>query len=150
MILIKFFSFLLFMNLNNSFKFINHKSNNRIYMGCDYYIEDNLWIYYNDNTNDYIQLNRRKGYYTDTDIYNNFITDIEIENSIFAEWDKIKQYHLKPKKKSILIYSNNTFNNTYLSNKYEEMIDYKIINNKYKTWNDIKEIIISEDRYKRD
>jgi hypothetical protein len=48
----KFLQFLFFINLCDSFKIINYfkyKTNNIIYMGCDYYIETNLCINYNDN-----------------------------------------------------------------------------------------------------
>ena len=153
MIFIKCLSFLLFINLYNSFKFmnvINHKSTNRIHMGCDYYIEQNLWIYYNDNTCNCIQLSRKRGYYSDTDIYDKYIMNINIENSNLSEWEKIKQYHLTPIRIPILVYSNNTFSTIYLSNKYKEMLESEIINNYYKRWDDIKEIIILEERYERD
>jgi len=119
-------------------------------MGCDYYIEQNLWIYYNDNTCNCIQLSRKRGYYSDTDIYDKYIMNINIENSNLSEWEKIKQYHLTPIRIPILVYSNNTFSTIYLSNKYKEMLESEIINNYYKRWDDIKEIIILEERYERD
>jgi hypothetical protein len=54
MIFFKFLYFLFFINVNNSFKLINHFNyrlkNKLLYMGCDYYIENNLCIYYNDNS----------------------------------------------------------------------------------------------------
>jgi len=50
-------------------------------MGCDYYIEQNLCITYNDNSCYYINLDRKRGYYSDTDIYDDFIMNTTIENS---------------------------------------------------------------------
>ena len=55
--------FLYLIELSNSFNFIKYKSNGKIYMGCDYYIEQNLYIYYNDDSIEYINLQRNKAYY---------------------------------------------------------------------------------------
>jgi len=143
MIFIKIFSFLFFINLHNSFKIININRINRfkVFMSCDYYIEQRLCIYYNNNTSYCINLDRKRGYYTDTDIYDDFIENINIENSNLTKWEKNKKYHLTPK--VIPIYSNRTFTNIYLSNQY-------MINNDSKTWNDIKDIVMLEERNERD
>ena len=153
------FTFIFVMNLFplfNSFyshKFIknmnkvNYKINNRIYMGCDYYIEHNLRIYYNDETYNYINLNRERGYYSD---YDDFIMNIRNEASGISRMEKMKQYHLTPRALPFLIYTNNTFINTYVSDQFKEMLEFEIINHDYKTWDDIKEIVILEERYERD
>lgn len=151
MIFFKFLYFLFFINVNNSFKLINHfnyRLNNKVlYMGCDYYIENNLCIYYNDNSKKYINLNRERGYYSD---YSDFIMSVRDKVNNMSSWEKMKQYHLTPKAIPFLIYTNYSFTNMYLSNKYKEMIDFEIINNDYKSWDDIKEIVIEEERYERD
>jgi len=151
MIFFKCLFFLFFINLHNSFKiisYVNHKTHNKLFMWCDYYIEERLSIYYNDNSCYRIKLNRERGYYSD--IYDDFIIDINIENSNLTEWEKIKKYNLTPRAKPYIIYNNHIFNNICLSKKYKKIIDFVMINNDYKTWDDIKEIVISEERYESD
>jgi len=116
-------------------------------MGCDYYIEHNLCIFYNDNTSNSINLNREKGYYSD---YDDFIMSIIDKSNSMSEWEKMKLYHLTPQAIPFSIYSNHSFNNEYLSNQYKDIIEFEMINNDYKTWEDIKNIIILEERYARD
>jgi hypothetical protein len=115
-------------------------------MGCDYYIENNLCIFYNDNTSNSINLNRERGYYSD---YDNFIMSIRDKSNNMSEWEKMKLYHLTPQAIPFLIYSNHSFNNEYLSTQYKDIIEFEMINNDYKTWDDIKNIIILEERYAR-
>jgi len=149
MFLLNFFTFLLFINLHNSFKIINYikyKTNNIIYMGCDYYIETNLCINYNDNIRSYINLNRERGYYSD---YDNFIMKIRDEANNMSEWEKMKKYHLTPKAIPFLIYTNNSFVHEYLSRQYKEMVEFEIVNNDDKSWDDVKDIVILEERYER-
>lgn len=143
--------FLFFINVYDSFKivsYIKHKTNNiAMYMGCDYYIETNLCIYYNDNMRSHINLNRERGYYTD---YDSFIMSIRDQANNMSEYKKIKEYHLTPQAIPFLIYTNNSFVNEYLSRQYKEMIEFEIINNDYKSWDDVKDIVILEERYERD
>ena len=155
-------TFLYFIGLSNSFNFIKlnsriYKSN--IYMGCDYYIEQNLYIHYNDNSVEYINVQRERAYYTDMRDDLNIINEddlslqktdyTEIYNNLKLEWDKIKQAHLEPKEPPLLIYINHTFINEYLSNKYSHRLEFEMINNDYKTWDDINKIILLEERYER-
>jgi len=125
---------------------MNHKSNNRISMGCDYYIDKNLYIHYYDNESKCIKLTRDRCYYYD--IYDDFIMNENFENSNMTEWEKIKKYHLQPRAQPYLLYINNRFTNMYVSDRYEEMINYAIINDK-RNWDDIKDIVILEERYER-
>jgi hypothetical protein len=113
-------------------------------MGCDYYIEENLYIRYNDDTSNCIKLGRDRGYY-----YDDFIMNMKYETENMTEWEKIKQYHLEPKAKPYLLYTNNSFTNMDVSDRYKEMINYAMVNDK-QNWDDIKEIVILEERYKRD
>jgi len=187
MIFFKIFSFLLFVNLYNSFKNTNmnykllknsihpsrrndfsrnlsirelnklvksitessfqHYKSNKIFMGCDYYILQNLYIYYNDHSFHYINLHRDRGYYSQ--IFDDFIMNTISKDDSISKWKKIKNFHLEPRAVPFLIYNNNSFNNIYLSNKYKEIIDFQI-NNNNKTWDDIKEIVIIEERPERD
>lgn len=117
-------------------------------MGCDYYIEQRLYINYNNNTSYCINLDRKRGYYTDTDIYDDFIENIKIENSNLTKCEKNKKYHLTPK--VIPIYSNHTFTNIYVLNQYKTILEFKMINNDYKTLDDINNIVMLEERYERD
>ena len=156
-------TFLYFIELSNSFNFIKYKLNSRIYMGCDYYIEQNLYIHYNDDSVEYINFQRERAWYTDIrddlniineddyDEYTNLHTVdyTKIYNDLKLEWKKIKQAHLEPKEVPLLIYSNHTFINEYLSNKYKHRLEFEMINNDYKTWNDIEKIILLEERYER-
>ena len=144
-------TFLYFINLNNSFKFMNYKLNNKTYMrmGCDYYIEQNLYIYYNDNKCNYINLYRDDAYYTDLYYDEDFNLDIPNDNSYMLHLKKVKEYHLVAKKSPILIYSNYTIIDTYLLNKYKRKLEFKMKNDGYKTWNDIDKIVILEERYER-
>ena len=127
-------TFLYLIELSNSFNFIKYKSNSKIYMSCDYYIEQNLYIHYNDDSVEYINLQRY------------IINDDSNEDINLFDYTKI---YNNRKLEPILIYSNHTFINEYLSNKYKHRLEFEMINNDYKTWNDIKEIILSEERYKR-
>jgi len=150
MFLLRFLPFLFFINLYDSFKivsYIKNKTNNIIYMGCDYYIETNLCINYNDNMHSYINLNRERGYYSG---YDNFIMKIRDEANNMSEWEKMKKYHLTPQAVPFLIYTNNSFVNEYVLRQYKEMVEFEIVNNDYKTWDEVKDIVILEERYERD
>ena len=72
----------------------------------------------------------------------------DIENSKLTEWEKNKQYHLTPKTKPFIIYNNHTFTNIDVSNKYKSMLEFEMINNIDQNWDDIKNIVIYEERYK--
>jgi len=148
MFFLKVVSFLLFINLLNGFNpNIIHKSNNRIFMGCDYYIEKNLCIYYTDDSSYCLTLERERGYYSD---YDDFIIDMMDNSEKISEWEKMKECHLIPREMPTVIYANNTFSNIYVANEYGRMIESQIINNHCKTWDDVKEIVILEERYPRD
>jgi hypothetical protein len=114
-------------------------------MGCDYYIEKNLCIYYNDDSSQYIRLERTRGYYSD---YDYFTMNMLVNSEKISEWEKMKEYHLMPREIPTVIYNNNTFSNIYVSNQYKAMIEFNIMN--YKTWDDVKEIVILENRYPND
>jgi len=145
------FLFLLFANLYDSFKMVNMNrmiSHTRLSMGCDYYIEHNLCIYYNDNTTNCINLQRDRGYYYDN--YDSYIINTQNQDAELSEWEKLKKYQLTPRIVPTVIYTNHSFTNTYVSNQYKEILEYEMINNDYKTWDDIKDIVIMEERYERD
>ena len=145
------FTFLFFINLNSSFKFINYKLNNKTYMktSCDYYIEQNLYIYYNDNKCNYINLYKDDAYYNDLYYDDDFNMDILNDTSYMLRLEKIKQYHLVSKKSPILIYSDHTITDLYLFNKYKYKLEFKMVNDGYAKWSDVNKIVILEERYER-
>lgn len=158
MILFTCFTFILFCNLCYSFRFtnyMNNKMNNRLNMGCDYYIEKNLYIYYNDNSMNCISLCRDRRYYYE--IYDDTawnITDddtawnITDDDSYKIRWEKLKKVHLKVKSLPITIYSNNSFNKSSFSKKYKTIIEIEI-QNCCKKWYDVTKIELGEKRYER-
>ena len=147
-----YFLFVCFINLCNSFTLLNKQitpnffsrgCRNKLNMGCDYYIDKDLHIYYyNDTKISYINLEHERGYYW-------FISTLdEDEDGYDDELTEYKNQILEPSMKPIVIYSNNTFNKLCFENKYKQFIetDIKIFN---KTLNDVNKIIKIENRYNR-
>ena len=147
-----YFLFFCFLNLSNSFTFINKQiipnfisqyCRNKLNMGCDYYINKNLHIYdYNDREISYINVEQERCYYW-------FISLLdEDEDGYDVELAQYKKDKLTPSMKPIVIYSNNTFNKLSFESKYKKIIEdeIKIFN---KTLNDVNKIIKIEDRYER-
>jgi hypothetical protein len=140
---------LLFINLCNSFTLINKKNNakflsrdNKLIMGCDYYIDKRLYIYYhNDIGLSYINLDHNRGYYS-----NYFLSDEHIYED--EDYDKYIKRILEPSMKPIVIFLNNTFCELYFEKKYKKIIEYEL-NISNKTWNDVNQIIKKEVRYER-
>lgn len=140
---------LFFINFCNSFSinkkytpFITKKNNLKLNMGCDYYIDDSLYIFYsNDKELTYINLEKSKGYYTD-------YIFLDIEDAPDYDYKTYKKETLEPSMKPIIIFMNNTFSKLSFENKYKELIDYelKICN---KTWDNVNKIIKKEERYER-
>uniref|UniRef100_A0A6C0HZ00 Uncharacterized protein n=1 Tax=viral metagenome TaxID=1070528 RepID=A0A6C0HZ00_9ZZZZ len=145
-------SFLFLAQLHNSFiiGYNSYNKINKLKMGCDYYIEQNLWIQYKDKSVNYINLCRERGYYYDIH-YEDFDNGL-LENyrdTSDSLWEKLKEYHLRPKTEPVVIYANSTFTNVEYSHKYSEMLHYKILNHDCKTWDDINEIVVVEERFER-
>lgn len=112
-------------------------------MGCDYYIDKNLYIYYhNDNKYSVINLERQRGYF-----YNSFDEDDEDYEKKLAK--EIKDC-LKPNMKPIVIYSNDSFHQPNFEYKYKELIENEVKKDFNKKWSDIKEVIKKESRFERD
>jgi hypothetical protein len=111
-------------------------------MGCDYYIDKNLVIYYiNDNRREYINLEHNQGYFYDINI------DSDDEDYDKKEEESVKE-QLMPSMKPILIYKNNTFSKPIFEEKYKNLILQNLPENK--TWTDIQKIMKKESRYERD
>jgi hypothetical protein len=112
-------------------------------MGCDYYIDKDLQIYYYDDGEvSYINLEREKSYYW-------FISTLdEDEDGYDDEFAEYIKQTLEPSMKPIVIYSNNTFHKLSFENKYKQMIECDI-NRFNKTLNDVEKIIKVENRYQR-
>ena len=130
-------------NFPNSFNSISLDSRHELNMGCDYYIDKYLHIYYyNDIIFSYINLKHEKGYYWFVSLLD------EDEDGYEEEYIQYKKNKLEPVMEPIVIYSNNTFNKLSFENKYKEIIQYEL-NLFNKTWNDINKIIKIENRYER-
>ena len=107
-------------------------------MGCDYYIQKMLRIYFED---DYLNclLDRERGYYFN--IYDEDEEDYET---------KVNEYRRKcltPKMESILIY-NNQFNNSTYETKYKSIVE-NFMKDCGRLFSDITKIIKLEVRYER-
>ena len=150
-----YFLLICFIKLCHSFTLINPMKKyypnflirSKLNMGCDYYIDKDLQIYYyNDNDNDiifsYINLQRERGYYCFMSVLD------EDEDGYDTELAQYKEQILESSMKPIVIYSNNSFNKVSFENKYKKIIEpeLKIFN---KTWNDVKKIIKIENRFER-
>ena len=146
--ILSYFLFICFINLCNSFTLINKKYCDnlisiqykyKLYMGCDYYIDKNLLIYnYNDCIFSYINVESKKSYY-------NFIPILDEDETEVTNYEKDI---LKQSMKSIVIYSNNTFNKLSFENKYKKIIEDEL-NLLKKTLNDVNKIVKIEKIYKR-
>lgn len=112
-------------------------------MGCDYYIEKSLEIYYfNEKIYSMITLERDKGYY----YYPDIDEDDENYEKIIAKTTKDQ---LRPTMEPIIIYENSIFKNDKLEDKYKSMIDEEL-KRKKKEWKDIKKIMKVESRWERE
>ena len=100
-------------------------------MGCDYYIVQKLCIFYNDNSCYCLNLKRERGYYDD------FIMNINMQNSNLTQ--------LTPKISQFIIYTNRSYTNEYVENKYEAMVEFEMIHNN-RNWTEIKDIVLYEER----
>ena len=150
--ILNYFLFICFINLSSSFTPINKKYftnfhlqnyKHKLNMGCDYYIDKNLYIYdYNNITLSYINLEHERGYYWFCSLLD------EDEDGYDKELTNYIKDTLEPSMKPIIIYSNNTFNKLSFQNKYKKLIedDLKLVN---KTFSDVNEIIKIETRYER-
>jgi hypothetical protein len=110
-------------------------------MGCDYYIEKNLVIYYKDKTRDYISLSRDRGYFYFSDLDEDD-PDYEIKNN------ELIRLQLEPRNKPLVIYQKDEFVTNLLENKYRPIVERNMQNGK--CFLDIEKIIKKENRYERD
>ena len=135
----------LFFHLNSSFKMININRKSYMFMGCDYYIDQRLCIFYNDKSRYCINLKREKGYFTE---YDDFIMNINSQSNL-TKWGKIERHHLTPKAVPFVVYTNHSYINEYVADKYQAVIEYEMIHNIDRKWSDIKDIVLYEDRWER-
>jgi|LauGreStaDraftv2_3_1035109.scaffolds.fasta_scaffold69441_2 hypothetical protein len=115
-------------------------------MGCDYYIDKTLYIFYhneNNSNSDFstIELSHDKGYF----YYPNLDEDdIDYDKIIEKSINDQLTSNMKP----IILYSNNVFTDVKYEKKYKTLIESNMT--KGKKWEDIKEIKKKESRYERD
>jgi len=141
-----------FINLCNSFILIHNQINsnfllqhrkNKLNMSCDYYIDKDLHIYYNnDIIISFVNLEHETGYY----LFGSSLDEDEDEYE--TEFERYIEETLQPRMEPILIYSNNSFQKLSFENKYKKIIEgeLEIFN---KTLNDVYKIIKIENRYER-
>lgn len=110
-------------------------------MGCDYYIDTNLYIYYNnDNNRTDILLHHERGYFYEMNIDSD-------EEDYEEKTKKSIQEQLKPRMKPILIYENSVFCKPNFEEKYKDLILHHLPTDK--VWEDILKIVKKESRYER-
>ena len=108
-------------------------------MGCDYYIQQVLRIYCQDDNYLSFVIDSERGYYID--MYDEDEEDYETKVNEY-----IKEC-LTPKMEPIIIY-NDKFNKSTYETKYKAMVE-KFINDCGKEFSDITKIIKVEVRYER-
>jgi hypothetical protein len=82
-------------------------------MGCDYYIDKTLYIYYNNDISlSYINLEHDRGYYL-----NYFLSDEDIDE----DYDKYRKRILELSMKPIIIFINNTFSKLSFEKNYKKL-----------------------------
>ena len=109
-------------------------------MGCDYYIDTNLVVYYKHESEwkaTYILLHQERGYFYETNI------DSDEEG-----YDEKIQEQLKPRMKPILIYTDDAFCKPQYEDKYKDWILHYLPEDK--TWADIAKVVKKESRYERE
>lgn len=112
-------------------------------MGCDYYIDADLVVYYKNGSNErtYIPLQHERGYFYDTNIDSD-------EEGYDEKMAKSIAEQLEPRMKPIVIYKNDVFCKPNFEDKYKNMILHHLPNDK--TWEDIAKVVKKESRYERD
>ncbi len=109
-------------------------------MGCDYYIVNVLYIYYNNNDYLLIELERERCYYS-------FEYDSD-EDDYEEQLNNYVKKILTPQIKPITIYSDNHFHKLNYETKYKTIIENEM--NQYNIkWSDVTKIIKVENRYER-
>jgi hypothetical protein len=112
-------------------------------MGCDYYIDKNLEIYFDGKSYcSLIRLEHNSGYFYDIN------GDSDEEDYEKKEKESINE-QLKPKMKPIVIYSEGKFMSSSFEIKYKILITDKL-SRENKKWEDIRQIVKRESRYERD
>jgi len=112
-------------------------------MGCDYYIDKDLHIYYNNDVIiSFVNLEHETGYY----LFGSSLD--EDEDGYETEFARYIQKTLEPRMEPILIYDNNSFQKLSFENKYKTRIEREL-NALNKTFDDVSQIVKIETRYER-
>lgn len=145
--------FFFFSNLCHSFTVIHTKYfptffarkpySYQLNMGCDYYIDKELQVYYHNETIfSYIILEREKGYYMFGSTFD------EDEDGYELQVAQYIKHELEPRMKPILIYENHTFQKESFERKYTQMIE-RDLHSSNKTWSNVDKILKIENRHER-
>ena len=114
-----------------------------LYMGCDYYIDKNLYIYFNNDPRfSCINLSHEKGYYWWYDGID------EDDDGFQEEVEEYRRKDLEPRMQPILLYAKNQFRKVSFEIKYKKIIDYNLVSFN-RGWKDIYKIVKVEERYPR-
>ena len=130
-------------SFRHSTHFIPRVYENTLNMGCDYYIDKDLHIYYNNDVIiSFVNLEHETGYY----LFGSSLD--EDEDGYETEFARYIQKTLEPRMEPILIYGNNSFHKLSFENKYKTRIEREL-NALNKTFNDVSQIVKIETRYER-
>jgi ABC-type Zn2+ transport system substrate-binding protein/surface adhesin len=162
MFLFKILSFFFLTKLIICYKLSNHNViyniKNKFKMNYDYFIDKNLYIYFNDKNVLYINLHHDERYFliknkdnknNNNDKNKDKNKDDDDDNNTDQDNDKDKEFimnYLEGKINSYTIYKNNIFYNTDIENKYKNIIENEL-NKNSKKWININKIIFKEERY---
>lgn len=111
-------------------------------MGCDYYIDKDIIIYFQDNSRHSITIEHGRGYFYDPNI-DEYAADYE---EICNQYTKTQ---LEPRMKPIVLYKDHSFCNNAFETKYKNLIDHELLQIG-KQWIYIHKIMKVESRYERD
>ena len=111
-------------------------------MGCDYYILKVLKISYKNATESYIELDRQRMYYSYDPVCDSDDSDYE------SNYERYTDSLLKVTFVPICIYSDDSFKNERIEEKYRQVIHAHLIDRKC-TYDDILDIYKAEIRHTR-
>ena len=109
-------------------------------MGCDYYIQKVLRIYFEDDDYLCFVIGTERGYYMN--IYD------EDEEEYETKLNEYLKECLTPKMEPIILYNNGAFNKSTYETKYKSIVE-NFMKDCGKVFSDITKIIKVEDRYER-
>ena len=112
-------------------------------MGCDYYIDKNLYIsYHNDDFVSYINLLHDRGYYSNMLYSHDDVVPYEMQ------LEEMRRIELELRMSPVLVYDEKQFTSKEFEETYSNMIQYEL-RCWNKNWKDIHQVVMAEERYER-